>query len=145
MAKYKYNPDNSYALYMHHGEWRESASIKNDDLNPDGTLKGDSSMITEGPVNSVEPVKEEPKETGSKYIRSLVGLNGVVVPTDIYRVLHAYSTGIPQLDHLSKKSLCAGLRGHKSLEQDLVDIIEAAQNALLMVQQINKANDDASK
>ncbi len=41
---------------------------------------------------------------------------------DVYRVLDAFKVTIPQHQHSVKKELKCGDRGHKDLEQDLVDI-----------------------
>ena len=57
------------------------------------------------------------KETGKTFI------------VDVYSVLQAFNVTNPALSHLTKKSLCAGLRGHKNKEQDLQDIIDSAIRA----------------
>lgn len=48
---------------------------------------------------------------------------------DVYSVLKAFDVQCPALAHLIKKSLCAGLRGHKNKSQDLQDIIDSAVRA----------------
>ena len=48
---------------------------------------------------------------------------------DVYDVLMAWSVTNPALQHLIKKALQAGERGHKSREQDLQDIIDSAIRA----------------
>lgn len=52
------------------------------------------------------------------------------VPIDVYDVLVAFNVTNPALQHLIKKALCAGLRGHKDKEQDLAEILESAQRAV---------------
>lgn len=48
---------------------------------------------------------------------------------DVYDVLHAWRVTNPALQHLVKKALQPGERGHKTLEQDLNDIIVSANRA----------------
>lgn len=64
---------------------------------------------------------------GSKYDRPVKG-----VTIDVYDVLEAFNVTCPALQHLIKKALCVGLRGHKSPERDLKDIVESANRALSM-------------
>lgn len=71
----------------------------------------------------------------SKYDRTIIGTNPVTgepfaVVVDVYRVLDAFGVTDPALQHLAKKALCAGLRGHKDREQDLRDIVISAEKAL---------------
>lgn len=70
----------------------------------------------------------------SKYDRTIIGRDAsgkpVSVTVDVYRVLDAFGVTDPALQHLAKKALCAGLRGHKDREQDLRDIIISAEKAL---------------
>lgn len=78
----------------------------------------------------LEKVGNEPNKGGviagsSKYIRSCKG-----VTIDVYDVLQAFEVTNPALQHLIKKALCAGLRGHKDREQDLNEILESAKRAI---------------
>lgn len=71
----------------------------------------------------------------SKYDRTIIGTNPetgkpVAVVVDVYRVLDAFGVTDPALQHLVKKALCAGLRGHKDRAQDLNDILQSAQKAV---------------
>ncbi len=63
--------------------------------------------------------------TFGKYDRQC---KGVVI--DVYDVLQALEVVNPAFQHLIKKALCAGLRGHKKREQDLVEILESAKRAI---------------
>lgn len=63
--------------------------------------------------------------TFGKYDRQCKG-----VVFDVYDVLQAFEVVNPALQHLIKKALCAGLRGHKKREQDLVEILESAKRAI---------------
>lgn len=49
---------------------------------------------------------------------------------DVYDVLEAFNVTCPALQHLIKKALCAGIRGHKDVHQDLVDIKNSAESAI---------------
>lgn len=60
----------------------------------------------------------------NKYHRQIKG-----VSVDVYDVLKAWNVTNPALQHLIKKALQPGERGHKDLEQDLQDIIDSAIRA----------------
>ncbi len=66
--------------------------------------------------------EDKPK---NKYHRDLKG-----VTVDVYDVLKAFEVTDPALQHLIKKALCAGLRGHKNKDQDLQDILDSAKRAV---------------
>lgn len=72
---------------------------------------------------------------GNKYHREIIGLCGTKVTVDVYRVLDAFITNDPILDHLIKKALCAGSRGHKDKITDYQNILESAQKALELQKQ----------
>lgn len=79
--------------------------------------------------------KDEPSKIPmNKYQKIIYGKdqNGNVVKciVDVYDVLEAWKTTNPALQHLIKKALQPGERGHKSLVEDLKDIIASAQRAL---------------
>lgn len=61
----------------------------------------------------------------NKYLREIK--SGVMV--DVYDVLTAWDVRNPALQHLIKKALQAGNRGHKDLETDMQDIIDSAIRA----------------
>lgn len=61
----------------------------------------------------------------SKYHREIKP--GVFV--DVYDVLQAWDVRNGALQHLIKKSLCPGQRGHKDLETDMNDIVASAKRA----------------
>ena len=48
---------------------------------------------------------------------------------DVYDVLKAWDVKNPALQHLIKKALQPGERGHKDLQQDLDDIVASALRA----------------
>ena len=78
--------------------------------------------------------RSQPKEQGNnKYDRTIYGKHGSgSCVVDVYRVLGAFDVYNPQLQHLIKKALATGQRGHKDTRQDLVDILHSAQSALDM-------------
>ena len=65
-------------------------------------------------------------ERGSKYHREIKP--GVWV--DVYDVLVAWSVTNPALQHLIKKALQPGERGHKDTSEDLKDILASAKRAI---------------
>ena len=64
-------------------------------------------------------------QLGNKYLHEIKP--GIFV--DVYDVLMAWNVTNPALQHLIKKALQAGDRGHKSRKQDLQDIIDSAIRA----------------
>lgn len=79
------------------------------------------------------PAEPEVKLRG-KYDRKIIGYaddgKAAAVNVDVYDVLKAFAVTDPALQHLIKKALCAGLRGHKDIQQDLIDIRESSVKAL---------------
>jgi hypothetical protein len=71
-------------------------------------------------VRAVRPVKQLESDPVNKYSTN-VG--------DVYDVLKAFEVTNPALQHLIKKALKVGKRGHKDLETDLQDIIDSAIRA----------------
>lgn len=69
--------------------------------------------------------KRHEVQLGNKYLHEIKP--GVFA--DVYDVLMAWNVTNPALQHLIKKALQAGERGHKSREQDLQDIIDSAIRA----------------
>lgn len=69
--------------------------------------------------------KRHEAQLENKYLHEIKP--GVFV--DVYDVLMAWNVTNPALQHLIKKALQAGERGHKSREQDLQDIIDSAIRA----------------
>lgn len=48
---------------------------------------------------------------------------------DVYDVLQAFNVTNPALQHLVKKALAVGQRGHKDAVEDYQDIIDSAKRA----------------
>lgn len=78
------------------------------------------------PFASVEDAStaKQPSITTSKYTKTIHG-----VSVDVYDVLQAWGVSNPALQHLIKKALQCGQRGHKDNAQDLQDIIDSAIRA----------------
>lgn len=70
----------------------------------------------------------EKVEHSNKYSREIKP--GVFV--DVYDVLFAFNVVDPCLQHLAKKALCAGIRGHKDRLEDLMDIEKSIKRAIEM-------------
>lgn len=79
----------------------------------------------------------------SKYNRNIIGTlpdgEPASVQVDVYSVLNAFEVTCPVMQHIVKKALCTGLRGHKSKTQDLIDIKDSALRALDIERHGNKA------
>lgn len=71
-------------------------------------------------------VYREFRKKATKYHREIK--SGVFV--DVYDVLVAFNVANPALQHLIKKALAAGQRGHKDLLTDMQDIIDSAHRAM---------------
>ena len=69
------------------------------------------------------PVFDKPIQ--NKYSREIAP--GVSV--DVYDVLKAFNVTNSALQHLIKKALCVGIRGHKDASEDYQDIIDSAIRA----------------
>jgi len=65
----------------------------------------------------------------STYNRT-INKDGKHLEVDVYDVLEAFNVTCPALQHLVKKALCVGIRGHKDESQDLKDILDSAERAI---------------
>ncbi len=67
----------------------------------------------------------------SSYARKLLGQGrDIVLYIDVYEVLLTFGVTCPAVQHAVKKLLCAGQRGHKTVEQDLLEAREAICRAI---------------
>lgn len=73
------------------------------------------------PVTDATPVATD----DSKYNRHCKGIT-----IDVYDVLKAFNVTCPALQHLIKKALAVGQRGHKDASEDLKDILASAKRAI---------------
>lgn len=76
----------------------------------------------------------------SKYDREIK--KGVMV--DVYDVLDAFKVECPALQHLIKKALACGQRGHKDMLDDLLDINASAKRALSLHAQREEMNNETN-
>jgi hypothetical protein len=89
-------------------------------------------MIEVGDCVVVEDVVAE-QPTRNKYSREIK--KGVFV--DVYDLLQAFEVSDPCLQHLIKKALAAGKRGHKDALTDYKDILASAKRALELYEEWN--------
>ncbi len=93
---------------------------------------------------SAPSIQKESGESGavmSKYNRKIDHLVKEDGTVDVYDVLEAFNVTCPALQHLAKKALCTGLRGHKDKAEDLRDILESAARAVQLDLMREKTND----
>lgn len=79
-------------------------------------------------------------DINNKYCRQITGRDvrtgkAHTINVDVYRVLDAFDVRLAALQHLAKKALCAGIRGHKDQKQDLMDIKQSIEQALDQLQE----------
>lgn len=79
--------------------------------------------------------KNEQHDTGTHYRFEHKGIK-----LDPFRIAQIYGMTDFCMMTILKKTLCAGNRGHKDFEQDLKDIICAAQRKLEMLSEDNNDN-----
>lgn len=96
-------------------------------------------------VPYVESIGDDPDtkadvpNTYNKYNREVIGFDGTKTTIDVYRVLDAFKVSDPALQHLIKKALCVGIRGHKDSITDYTDILKSAEKALELHKQKQEA------
>jgi len=77
---------------------------------------------------------------GKKYDRKIFSkYEDAEITVDVYRVLDAFNVTCPATAHAIKKLLCAGIRGHKDMEQDLAEAAQSIEEALAMAKQRRRA------
>ena len=88
-------------------------------------------------VGDVELIKDDDccSDNYDHYNKPILGKDGITTTVDVYRVLDAFNVTNSQLQHIVKKALCAGQRGHKDYLRDLQDIVDSAKNAIEMEKQ----------
>lgn len=80
-------------------------------------------------------IEQEAFKPQNPYQRTIIGLDGSKCVCDVYRVLDAFKTDSPALDHAAKKILCPGTRHQKDREQDLREAIKSIEAELLLMNQ----------
>ena len=94
-------------------------------MQSDGDVKDFGGIIGRSlPLKEYATTAKQPSITPSKYTKTIHG-----VSVDVYDVLQAWGVINPALQHLIKKALQCGQRGHKDNAQDLQDIIDSAIRA----------------
>jgi hypothetical protein len=73
---------------------------------------------TEDDMGHYDDIREQQAQSAApltnKYDRTIIGKYGTgKCVVDVYRVLNAFPTGSPEIDHALKKLLAAGKRGAK--------------------------------
>lgn len=76
-------------------------------------------------VRCISQSKEQPRMKHNKYQRLIKGQW-----VDVYDILMAFDVTNPALQHLIKKALMPGTRGHKTREEDLREILASAKRAI---------------
>lgn len=115
------------------GDWRDTLERRPEEFKPFTSIEdnqdreGANQKLNElemlGKVSHLISDKRH-RITTSKYTKTIHG-----VPVDVYDVLQAWGVINPALQHLIKKALQCGQRGHKDNAQDLQDIIDSAIRA----------------
>lgn len=77
-------------------------------------------------------IEDFQQNRNTKYDREIVGLCGTKVMVDVYRVQDAFPANSPMVDHVNKKSLANGSRGHKSMLEDLIDMRDSINSAIVL-------------
>lgn len=97
------------------------------------SIATESSVTTESsaveeyiPTHILVPILKRRNKARNKYDREIVP--GVFV--DVYDVLYAFGVEDSALQHLIKKALAVGKRGHKDKLEDYEDILSSAKRAL---------------
>ena len=115
------------------GDWRDTLEKRPEEFKPFTSIEdnqdreGANQKLNElemlGKVSHLISDKRH-RITHSKYTKAIHG-----VSVDVYDVLQAWGVSNPALQHLIKKALQCGQRGHKDNAQDLQDIIDSAIRA----------------
>lgn len=103
--------------------WSEGYSLGDrfKSVNSDDVCEYDGDEETSKIIAQREPVVIN----DSKYNRPCKGIT-----IDVYDVLKAFNVTCPALQHLIKKALAVGQRGHKDASEDLKDILASAKRAI---------------
>lgn len=96
--------------------------------NPMSRMVINTELKPKAPTSTADPVNQP--QDGVKYLREIKP--GVFV--DVYDVLRAFAVVNPALQHLIKKALAVGQRGHKDAAEDLRNIYESAKRAIELEQ-----------
>ena len=119
--------DNWHSDIVTRDQYREAGGAIEVDDEDDMQLYSpeiDPDFVPFASVEDAQGHKADHSITPSKYTKEIHG-----VSVDVYDVLMAWGVTNPALQHLIKKALQCGQRGHKDNQQDLQDIIDSAIRA----------------
>lgn len=77
----------------------------------------------------IDRLQEDENTKHAHYFRDVTRLKKV----DVYRIIDLFGVTDGALQHIAKKALCAGDRGHKDFRQDLEDILDSIERRLEML------------
>lgn len=124
-------------------EWPDDTRINNIGLNRTEDDMGHYDELRESEYanpptfdhGKLEEFKQPEEQLPNKYDRKIIGKYGTGNCTvDVYRVLDAFKTDSPAIDHAIKKLLCAGMRGAKDKRQDYLEAIQSIEAALKLLE-----------
>jgi hypothetical protein len=91
-------------------------------------LHYDEQREAEEKKKAVREIEARERQINTKYDRTIIGKYGSgKCVIDVYRVLNAFPTSSPEIDHSVKKLLAAGKRGAKDELQDLREAIQSIE------------------
>lgn len=91
-------------------------------------LHYDEQREAEEKKKAAREIEARERQINTKYDRTIIGKYGSgKCVVDVYRVLNAFPTGSPEIDHCVKKLLAAGKRGFKDERQDLMEAIKSIE------------------
>jgi hypothetical protein len=91
-------------------------------------LHYDEQREAEEKKKAVREIEARERQINTKYDRIIVGKYGSgKCVVDVYRVLYAFPSGCPDIDHAIKKLLAPGKRGAKDELQDLKEAIQSIE------------------
>ena len=83
-------------------------------------------FVDDGPQSLNDQYAEIEKVRHAHYFKDVSDIDEI----DVYEVLHRFGVTDPCLQHIVKKALCAGERGHKDFHTDLKNIADTAKRML---------------
>ena len=98
---------------------------------------------TEDDMGHYDDIREQQAQSAApltnKYDRTIIGKYGSgKCVVDVYRVLNAFPTGSPEIDHALKKLLAAGKRGAKDELQDLREAVQSIEARIDYLVELSK-------
>lgn len=129
--------ENTYIRVPVKGVKRIAAVMAEQDSRPHIVIRELAESGEEPAADSTQSLYEQAVNTVapapiplSKYERRIYNKEGQSIVVDVYDVLQAFGVTDPALQHLAKKALAPGQRGHKSEFEDLCDIQCSSSRAI---------------